>query len=365
MASTSQTSESILIFRLGAMGDVLHAMPAVAGLREALPQAHLGWAIERRWAEFLLAGDGGHATAGGRALVDSVHVVDTMSWRRHPLRSSTLHEVRRALRRMRGQKYQIAVDVQGAMKSAVVAKLSGAGLIYGFSHPRERLATMFYSQKTETRGSHIVELNMELCSVVIGSYPTRVTKGLDLGPRSFELPRSPQADRWCNRILDEMSLGTFAILNPGSGWGAKCWPMERFAEVARRLREAGLLSIANYGPGEQQLADTVARLSGGAAQPLFCSITELIALTRRAALFIGGDTGPLHLAAALKVPVVALFGPTDPARNGPYGTRSVILRNLNSVTSYSHVPEPDPGLQSITVDEVIRAASQLLGVPIG
>jgi heptosyltransferase-1 len=98
---------------------------------------------------------------------------------------------------------------------------------------------------------------------------------------------------------------------------------------------------------------------------VFCSVSELIALTRRASLFVGGDTGPLHLAAALKVPCVALFGPTDPARNGPYGTQSVILRSQKSVTSYSHVADADPGLQSITADEAVRAAAQLLGVPLG
>src|SRR6185369_789497 len=142
-------------------------------------------------------------------------------------------------------------------------------------------------------------------------------------------------------------------------------PAERYAEVARRLREMGLQSVINFGPNERELADTVASLSDGAARPVSCSIVELVALTRRASLFIGGDTGPLHLAAALKIPCVALFGPTDPARNGPYGTPSVILRSQKSVTSYSHVAEADPGLQSITVDEVVAAASQLLGVPIG
>jgi heptosyltransferase-1 len=127
----------------------------------------------------------------------------------------------------------------------------------------------------------------------------------------------------------------------------------------------GLQSVINFGPNELGLADAVAQLSDGAARPVFCSVTELIALTRRAAIFIGGDTGPLHLAAALKIPCVALFGPTDPARNGPYGTQSVVLRSQKSVTSYSHVADADPGLQSINADEAVRAAAQLLGVTIG
>ena len=205
-----------------------------------------------------------------------------------------------------------------------------------------------------TRAAHVVDQNLELCSAM-----TRAP----LTAADFDLPRSPQAEGWCKEALK--SIGKFAILNPGSGWGAKCWPAERFAEVARRLRACGIASIINYGPGEDELANSVAKLSDSAAHPMFCTISQLVALTRRASLFIGGDTGPLHLAAALKIPVVALFGPTDPARNGPYGTPSVILRRAVSVTSYSHVAEPDPGLQSITVDEVVRAASQLLGVAIG
>ena len=116
----------------------------------------------------------------------------------------------------------------------------------------------------------------------------------------------------------------------------------------------------NYGPGEEQLAKEVCDLSAGCAQPITCSLAELVALTRRSSLFIGGDTGPLHLAAALGVPVVAIFGPTDPARNGPYSNKSVVLRNPASRTSLSHISEPDPGLLQITPDEVLTAARKLL-----
>jgi heptosyltransferase-1 len=104
----------------------------------------------------------------------------------------------------------------------------------------------------------------------------------------------------------------------------------------------------------------VNELSNRLAQPISCSISQLVALTRRAKLFIGGDTGPLHLAAALQIPVVAIFGPTDPARNGPYGTRSIVLRDPASKTSLSHTSTLDPGLMNIAADEVIAAARQLL-----
>jgi heptosyltransferase I len=130
--------------------------------------------------------------------------------------------------------------------------------------------------------------------------------------------------------------------------------------VARALARCGLRSIVNYGPGEDQLAREAEQASEGAAKPFAFSLTELIALTRRAKLFIGGDTGPLHLAAALRVPTVAIFGPTDPARNGPYGTRSIVLRNPASPTSHTRRAQPDEGMLEITVDAVVDAARHLL-----
>ncbi|MGE5114140.1 MAG: lipopolysaccharide heptosyltransferase I [Acidobacteriaceae bacterium] len=356
MPSNSRIPESILIVRLGAMGDVLHAMTAVAALRRATPGTRIGWSIERRWMELLRAPDGGEASVAGRKLVDTIHEVDTHTWRKHLLRDSTITKMRRAVGAIRAEKYDIAIDVQGAIKSALIARLSGAPAVYGFAKPREQMATLVYSRKVGVRAAHVIDQNLELFSTVAGQ---------SLSAADFELPVSQQAERWCETTLMEVGSRKFAILNPGSGWGAKCWPAERFGEVARRLMEKRIASVVNYGPGEQELAKSVSAASGGAAHPVSCSLTELIALTRRAALFVGGDTGPLHLAAALKVPVVALFGPTEPARNGPYGAASIVLRSERSVTSYSHVAEADPGLQSITVDEVLRAVAQLTGASIG
>ena len=157
-----------------------------------------------------------------------------------------------------------------------------------------------------------------------------------------------------------MGLAPLAIVNPGAGWGAKCWPPESFGAVAKALAGRGMAVMVNYGPTEEPLAQAVREASEELARPVKCSVSQLIALTRRASLFVGGDTGPMHLAAALGVPVVALFGPTRPERNGPYGTRSVVLRSPQSVDSLSHVDQPDAGLQSITAQQAIAAADSLL-----
>jgi heptosyltransferase-1 len=149
-------------------------------------------------------------------------------------------------------------------------------------------------------------------------------------------------------------------VNPGAGWGAKRWPAERYGEVANALREQGLRTIVNYGPGEETLAREVESAGRGAATAMQTSISELIALTRRARLFIGGDTGPLHLAAALQIPVVAIFGPTDPTRNGPYGTRNAVLRNPDSQTTHARNQQPDEAMLAISVGDVVNAALGML-----
>jgi heptosyltransferase-1 len=212
---------------------------------------------------------------------------------------------------------------------------------------------VFYQRRIETRGAHVVEQYHSLAEGVAG-------KGLET--RGVDFPRDASAeDALANKLND--SQRTFVIINPGAGWAAKEWPPERYGQVAASLARDGLAAIVNFGPGEEKLAQKVQQTSGGAAELISCSIGELIALTQRAKLFIGGDTGPLHLAAALKIPVVAIFGPTDPARNGPFGTRSVVLRNPASRTSLSHTSKSDPGLLKITAEEVISAARVLLETP--
>lgn len=348
--SSAETPRSVLVVRLGAMGDVIHTMYAVSALRAALPQLKIGWVIEERWAELLCARDAirSGARTPRRPLVDFVHVVNTKKWRRAVLSGETRACVRGAIREIREQQYDVAGDFQGAIKSALVARLAGADSVIGMAHPREAPAKMFYSNSVETPAVHVIDQYGSLAHAIAGSLPAVVP----------EFPHDEAAEASLATKLGDLT-DNIAVLNPGAGWPAKQWPAERYGEVARDLFENGLKPIINFGPGEEDLARAAEAASAGAATALSCSISELIALLRRARLFIGGDTGPLHLAAALKVPVVALFGPTDPARNGPYGTKNVGLRNPASRTSLSHTNALDPGLLQITSGEVIRAARQL------
>lgn len=350
---------SLLVVRLSAMGDIIHTMPAVAALRSSFPDATLGWLIEERWAEVLctLRYPRSGRRSAERPLVDHVHTVNLSRWRRAPFSFDTLQQIAAGLSELRGVHYEAAVDFQGAVRSALLSRWSGACTIFGDAQPRENAASMFYTRKVEASGAHVVEQALDLARAVIReSAPLRMAR--DQPGHRAEFPTDADAERKIASFTAGMPA--FAILNPGAGWGAKQWPAERYGAVAKQLAEDGICSLINFGPGEEDLASAVEVASEGKARKISCSVTELTSLTRRATLLIGGDTGPMHLAAALKVPVVAIFGPTNPARNGPFGTRSIVLRSASSLTDHARHREPEQGLLEITPEEVVTAARKLL-----
>ena len=335
------------------MGDIIHTLPAVTALRRVFPEATLGWIVEECWAELLctLPEPRSGPRSARRPLVDQVHTVNTKFWRKSLFSIQTWEQIAAGLSELRAQRYQVAVDFQGAVRSALLARWSGAPVVFGTTQPRENVASMFYTRQIIARGNHVVEQNLSLAEAV-ARHPLEMPK--------LEFPHDPVAEKKCEERLQQ-NIGDFALLNPGAGWGAKQWPAERYGHVARRLAQDGVKSLINFGPGEEALMRSVESASEGTAKGIVCSLTELIAITRRARLFIGGDTGPMHLAAALGIPVVAIFGPTNPARNGPFGTRSIVLRSPASPTTHSRRAQPDPGILEITADEVVAAARKLLG----
>lgn len=331
--------------RLSAMGDILHALPAVTALREAHPEWRIGWAVEPQWRP-LLASEGAVVRGSAMPLLDRIHVVPARHWTRAPITMRTLREVRQVRRELRAENYDVCVDLQGALRSAIIAKWARAGRLIGEKAPRERAARYFFTERVRTHGVHVIEQAIEVMSAVAGEA---------LPARRPLLPVDAGA---------ECKAGTlsapFVLLNPGAGWGAKRWPAERYAVIAARLRDAGYGVVVNAGPGEESLAAEVGAQSGNAALVLRSSLAELIAITRRAALIIGGDTGPLHLASALNRPVVGIFGPTDPARNGPFGGSFRVLRNPESKRDHTRRSAPEAGLLTITPDAVMAAAMELL-----
>lgn len=332
------------------MGDIINGLPLAAALKQAYPDSMIDWVIEERWQELLCA-KGTTLDAPRSAqkpLVNKVHLVNTRRWRDYPLSGSTWRGISGLRRAICDNQYTTVIDVQGAIRSAVIARFSSAPRIIGFAEPRERPSKHLYKQKIKAQGVHIVEQNVSLAA-------------LPVPPRSGELlPCDPAAESWCKEIIERLPFPSFALLNPGAGWGAKEWPPERYGEIARELANDGIACVLNIGPNENDLAAKVEATSDGTTTRVSESIGRLIALTRRASLFIGGDTGPMHMANVLGIPVVAIFGPTDPARNGPYYAPFTVLRHEASETSYSHHDREHQGLMSITSTEVLAAARTLL-----
>ena len=360
----------VLIVRIGALGDVVHAMPAVAALRELRPDWEIGWAIEPVWRALLVAGKGSVLPQPSRdqprsgwgtqsltmPLVDGWFGVDTRRWKRRGVSAATISSVLGLRKELPSVRFDLCVDMQGTIRSAVVGRMAGAGQFLGLAAPRESAAQLLYGERVAVRTTHVVEQGCELLGAAIGEA---------LWPGKVVLPVDEAAERWC----DALGLkGPFVVIAPTAGWGAKEWPPKRYGAVAAALGEAGFGVMVNSW-GLDRAADIVVRASKGFARAVPCSVGQMIALMRRAALVIGGDTGPVHLAAALERPVVGIYGPTDPARNGPYGVGSIfpgrVLRDASSVTSHKRIAEAEDGLLRIRVEEVVEAAWTVLEESIG
>lgn len=342
----------MLIVRIGAMGDVLHAMPAVAALRQRHPDWFIGWAIDPCWRELLQAS----ATAQRGAampLVDRCYTVPTREWKQQPASLETLSSIRAVRRELRGEQFDLCVDMQGSIRSSMIGWMAGAAKFTGPADPREKPARWMYGEKIPVSTAHVIEQGCELLGAAVGE---------SLTPTKVELPLDEAAEAWRNKLLGQVAPAgkTFAVIAPSAGWGAKQWPAERYGAVAAALAQAGYVPLVNAVFAGDILANAVVDASGGKAVVVPCSVGQLIALTRQASLVVAGDTGPLHLAAALERPVVALFGPTDPARNGPYGTASRVLRHASSRKDHTRHAATEEGLMQITADEVIAAAFDLL-----
>jgi heptosyltransferase-1 len=356
----TQSNFRVLVVRLGSMGDILHALPAATALRQAHPSWVIDWVVEPRWRALLAAESSAGRPFTPRSqssdphnlqpVVDHLHFAATKKWRQAPLTPKTFQEIRALRAALRAGDYDVVIDLQGAIRSAVLGRLAGCRRLIGEAEPRERVARRLFSELVATCGAHVIEQDVELVSAIAGD---------QLQPVRPWLPVDPAAESWTDELLGP-ARSPVVLLNPGAGWGAKCWPVERYAVVAQGLIEQGCRIFVNVGPGEEPLAKAIARQTGGAATALSCRLSQLMALTRRIALAIAGDTGPLHLACALGRPVLGIYGPTDPQRNGPFGTRFQVLRSPHSRRDHRRRAAPEAGLVAIQPEEVLRAAGELL-----
>jgi heptosyltransferase-1 len=378
----TQSNFRLLVVRLGAMGDILHALPAVTALRQAHPSWIIDWVVEPRWQALLSAETSQEQTPRlpsspdvipfqcgqnpAQPVVSHLHFAPTKAWRKAPFSNQTANEIKALRATLQAGHYNVVLDLQGAIRSAVVAHLAGCRRRIGEAEPRERAARWLFTERIVTHGAHVIQQDVELASAIAGDPLSAVAPWL---------PVDPAAEAWADTILPAAAVQPGSprtglhprggdqptvLLSPGGGWGAKRWPAERYALVARELIKRGCRVLVNVGPGEQPLAEVIVKATGGAALPLTCSLAQLIALTRRVRLAIAGDTGPLHLACALGRPVVGIYGPTDPSRNGPFGTRFKVLRSPVSRRDHRRRDATEVGLLTIQPESVLRAARALL-----
>jgi heptosyltransferase-1 len=278
-----QAPTGLLVIRLSALGDVIHTVPAVAMLRDALPGVPIEWAVESPYRELV-------------EIVARVGVIPASlkRWSRSPIASRReIFSFRRAIR-----SHSTAIDFQGLIKSAVVARASGAKLRYGFNRQaiREKPALLFINRPVPVdRAKHVVDWNIALARAV--------TPHAAVPPVDFSCFASDPSGKFSG------SDGA-VVLMPGAGRPEKLWPIDRFREVASRFAERTLVV---WGPGEKEMAEAI-----GAPMAPATNLRELAYALSRAAVVIAADTGPLHLADALGTKVVGLYGPTNPRRNGPY-----------------------------------------------
>jgi len=356
----------ILIVRLSALGDIVHALPVLAAIKRAKPDAQVDWLVEENYASILSIAHGLHRRVIVRAK-KSFESADAVSF-------GGLLGYKNAASYLWNQDYDVALDLQGLIKSAIWARISFADRVVGFDPPnlREPQAAFLYSQTVtpfgpsggqvvrssgqqanEPTGRHIIHKNLSILSA------------LDIKPGLIEMPLTPHASGDTAAAIDTAggSLG-FIVLNPGAAWPNKRWPPERFGALAAALRDrTGLRSLVTWGPSERELANAVVSASAGAASLApATSVSDLAVLMREAALVVSGDTGPLHIAAAMGTPLVGLYGPTWPERNGPWDPKDVVISRANTCVCHHkrQCLRGAPCINEITLDEVVAASEQRL-----
>ncbi len=338
--STPHASPRILIVRLSAIGDVLHGLPVLCALRDALPGAFIAWVVEGRTGDLL---------RGHKSLDRLISV--PRKWLKSPRAVLALR------RQLRACAFDVAIDLQGLTKSAVAARLSGAPRRIGFDGRDGReLSRWLNNELVLPAGTHVIDRNLELLRPL----------GIDRPAVRFDLNVPAESVAGANEVLDVLGFGDerFAVINPGAGWPSKLWPPARFAAVARHLgRSRGIRSLVVWaGDQERGMAERiVAEAEGSAVLAPSTSLQELAAIANRASLFVGSDTGPLHLAAAVDTPCVGLFGPMPAERNGPYGPQHIALQNVClSGTSRQRRTAGPESMEAISAADACAACDRIL-----
>ncbi len=350
----AEQQQRILIVKLSSIGDIIHTLPLLSALRKELPAAYLAWVVEAKAQNLLETNPD----------LNELIVVDTKRWRRqlvHPLHFlGAIFEIIRQVILIKKRKFSVALDVQGLLKSGVITSLSKAEKRLGYVKEccREPLNRFFTNVHITPPANHIIEQQLSFLQPL----------GVAANNWQFTINTLPEDEEYINDFLQENKLlrddvPELVAIHPGGGWLTKCWYPYRYAKLADRLAlDAGARVILCWGPGEETLVETIT--ANARIKPLVaCKTTmrQLAALLKKCNLFIGGDSAPLHLAAALELPTVALYGPSDPKRNGPYSKKHIIVHHQIACSGcYKRKCAKAECMDAITVEEVFGAARKQL-----
>lgn len=341
-------SQKFLAIRLSSIGDIVHALPAVCALAETYPGAEITWAIEKRYAVLL----------NDNPYVPRVIPIDTMGWRKRLFSAETLREAAAAIHSLREQRYDAIIDFQGLIKTGIIARLSRSSRRIGYapSRHREPGAGLFYTEEAPLwNGMHAIEENLALVERL----------GALASSWKFPLPRRDKDEQGVDTRLGAMGVRDVMIVNPGGGWMAKRWPPRNYALLIRQmatLKKTGTGIVLTGSPADEpDITEILRQTLAAGAHYLPTDLTQYISLARRARLFVGGDTGPMHLAAALGVPIVAIMGPTDPRRNGPFSVSDIVVSNHEPI-NHSRRQKTSGYMEGISVNEVYTAVRRRLEI---
>jgi lipopolysaccharide heptosyltransferase I len=333
-----------LVVKFGSLGDIVHCLPSVAQLRKAFPDAAIDWLIERK----------NKLVVELSGLEVQILPIDTYHWRNSPGIGSA-KEIAELVWALSTDGYDCTIDFQGLLKSAFFAYLSGAPVRIGWERDflRESVSRFFYTEVVTPKRIHIIDQQMELL------------KPLGIDP-DWETEVRLRPGRAARQSV-ELKLGgmtDYILINPGGNWPTKCWEPERYGELAKRLMQDGHPVVVTWGPGEEDLVRRLMKAAGPGVREVPTNLEELISLCEMSRLFVGGDTGPMHFAAAVGTPIVAIFGPTSSDRNGPFRREDVVVeRRLSCRPCYERERCPLEHWQCIVdihVDHVYEACRKRL-----
>lgn len=328
----------ILIVKPSSLGDVVHSLPFLSAMKRCYPQAEIHWVVAK----------GLEGLLEGHPMIDRLIIINKDLWKHLTQAGNTLKEIRELFRQLRHEKYDMVVDLQGLLRSGLITWATHAPLRIGFSEAREG-SRFFYTNKVRGgRGIHAVDRYMKVAAEL----------GCDVLDIVFPFPPSDSTGKEAEKLAGP---GSYAVLVPGARWKTKIWPAESFGKVASMLP---LRSVVVGGSADKVIADKVLLNSDGKARSLAgqTGLRELIAIMRTAEVVITNDSGPMHIAAALNIPVIAIFGPTSPGKTGPYGAGHVVLQSQAAcVPCFKRkCKESIRCMEEITADAVCKAVLEVL-----